>query len=80
MIYLIRDRATQEQTEEMLQTLETYIKLAVDIDRRVLTGGGFIMPTVNWKLRWANPEQQMEVAEQAKIWSDRILERSRLLD
>jgi hypothetical protein len=37
-----------------------------------------------WQLRWvqiwADPEQRMEVAEQAKIWSDRILERSGLLD
>ena len=47
MIYLIRDRAIQEQINEIMQTLATYIKLAVDIDRRVLTGGGFIMPTVN---------------------------------
>jgi hypothetical protein len=37
-----------------------------------------------WQLRWAkiwaDPEQRMEVAEQAKIWSDRILARSGLLD
>ena len=40
MIYLIRDRATKEQIDEMLQTLDTYIKLAVDIERGVLAGGG----------------------------------------
>ena len=40
MIYLIRDRATKEQIDEMLQTLDTYIKLAVDIERSVLAGGG----------------------------------------
>ncbi len=40
MIYLIRDRATQEQINEMMQTLATYIKLAVDIDRGILAGGG----------------------------------------
>jgi hypothetical protein len=37
-----------------------------------------------WQLRWtkiwADPVQRMEVAEQAKIWSDRILARSGLLD
>lgn len=40
MIYLICDRATKEQIDEMLQTLDTYIKLAVDIERGVLAGGG----------------------------------------
>ena len=40
MIYLICDRATQEQIDEMMQTLATYIKLAVDIDRGILAGGG----------------------------------------
>ena len=37
-----------------------------------------------WQLRWtkiwADPVQRMEVAEQARIWSDRILERSGLLN
>lgn len=37
-----------------------------------------------WQLRWAeiwaDPAQRMEVSEQAQIWSDRILERSGLLD
>jgi hypothetical protein len=37
-----------------------------------------------WQLRWtkiwADPIQRMEVAAQAQIWSDRILERSGLLD
>jgi len=40
MIYLICDRATQEQVNEMMQTLATYIKLAVDINRGILAGGG----------------------------------------
>jgi len=40
MIYLIRDHATKEQIDEMLQTLDTYIKLAVDIERGILAGGG----------------------------------------
>jgi hypothetical protein len=40
MIYLIQDRATKEQIEEMLETLGSYIKLAVDIERGILAGGG----------------------------------------
>jgi hypothetical protein len=40
MIHLIESHATEEQVSEMLETLETYIKLAVDIDRGVLAGGG----------------------------------------
>lgn len=40
MIYLIRDRATKEQIDEMLQMYGTYIKLAVDIERKILAGGG----------------------------------------
>jgi Protein of unknown function (DUF5674) len=40
MIYLIGDRATKKQIDEMLQTLDTYIKLAVDIERGVLAGLG----------------------------------------
>ena len=40
MIHIIRSRATRPQIEEMLQTLDTYIKLAVDIQRGILAGGG----------------------------------------
>lgn len=40
MIHIIRDKATSTQVQEMLDVLETYIKLAVDIDRGILAGGG----------------------------------------
>ena len=40
MIHIIRDHATPEQMKEMLQMLETYVKLAVDIERGILAGGG----------------------------------------
>jgi hypothetical protein len=40
MIHIIRSRATQQQLSDMLQTLGTYIKLAVDIQRGILAGGG----------------------------------------
>lgn len=40
MVHIIRSRATQPQIDEMLQVLGTYIKLAVDIHRGILAGGG----------------------------------------
>lgn len=40
MIHIIRERATEEQIREMLETLQTYIKLAVDVRRKIIAGGG----------------------------------------
>ncbi|KAM3097398.1 DUF5674 family protein [Phormidesmis sp. 146-12] len=40
MIVLIRDRATTQQLEEMLEVYGIYIKIAVDVDRGLLVGGG----------------------------------------
>ncbi|MEH1923597.1 DUF5674 family protein [Nostoc sp.] len=40
MILLIHARATPEQIEQMLQEHKFCIKLAVDIERRVIVGGG----------------------------------------
>ncbi len=40
MIHLLQNHATKRQIEEMLQALDTYIKLAVDIERGTLAGGG----------------------------------------
>lgn len=39
-IHLIKSKATKQQVEEMLSILKTYIKMAVDIERRILAGGG----------------------------------------
>ena len=39
-VHIIRTRATRQQMIEMLKTLETYVKLAVDIERGILAGGG----------------------------------------
>jgi hypothetical protein len=39
-ILIIRDRPAPEQLREMLEQLETYIKLAVDVERKILAGGG----------------------------------------
>jgi len=39
-IHIIRNRPTPEQIHEMSEELETYIKLAVDVERDILAGGG----------------------------------------
>lgn len=40
MIHLLRACATPEQLTEMLVELVDYVKLAVDIEQRILAGGG----------------------------------------
>jgi hypothetical protein len=40
MILIIRTQATPEQMRQMLESLGIYIKLAVDIQRGILAGGG----------------------------------------
>lgn len=40
MIHVLRGRATEEQVREMLEALHTYVKLAVDVRRRLVAGGG----------------------------------------
>ena len=40
MIHIVRTPATPQQMEDMLQALGTYLKLAVDIKRGILAGGG----------------------------------------
>ena len=40
MIHVIKAQVGKEQMADMLQTLQTYIKLAVDVRRRVIAGGG----------------------------------------
>ena len=40
MIHIIRQRAEPEQMRQMLEALGIYIKLAVDVERRILAGGG----------------------------------------
>ncbi len=40
MILLLRNRATLEQLKLMLEEHKFYIKTAVDLERRVLVGGG----------------------------------------
>jgi hypothetical protein len=42
MIHLLRTRATTQQVQEMLEALDVYIKVAVDVKRRMLAGGGVL--------------------------------------
>jgi hypothetical protein len=39
---LIKKRAKKKEIKQMLQALKSYIKLAVDIKREVLAGGGIL--------------------------------------
>jgi len=39
-VLLIQSKATPEQIRSMLETLGSYIKLAVDVERGILPGGG----------------------------------------
>ena len=40
MIHLLRARANTQQLTEMLDALGVYVKLAVDIERGIVAGGG----------------------------------------
>ena len=40
MVSVIRGKATAHEMDEMLKALGSYIKLAVDIERGILAGGG----------------------------------------
>ena len=40
--YVIRNRANSKQRKEMLDALGSYIKLAVDVKRKVIAGGGIL--------------------------------------
>ena len=39
-ITIVRSHATAQQVTEMQEVLESYIKLAVDVERGILAGGG----------------------------------------
>jgi hypothetical protein len=43
-IHIIRQHATKKEIREMLEELETYVKLAVDVERSILAGGGEYHP------------------------------------
>jgi Protein of unknown function (DUF5674) len=58
MILLLRERATPEQLEQMQQQHKFYIKTAVDIERRVLVGGGGLHADCEEKLLDDGSRQQ----------------------
>ncbi len=39
-IHLLTERATPQQITEMLEELQTYIKLAIDVERGIVAGDG----------------------------------------
>lgn len=41
-IHLLRSRANRTQLDEMLEALGSYVKLAVDVRREVVAGGGIL--------------------------------------
>jgi len=58
MILLLRESATPEQLEQMLQQHKFYIKTAVDIERWVLVGGGGLHADCEEKLLDDGSRQQ----------------------
>jgi hypothetical protein len=41
-LHLIKKRVTKEEIRDMLKALKSYIKLAVDIKKEILAGGGIL--------------------------------------
>ena len=60
MIQVVRSRATLEQMQQMLKALGIYIKLAVDIERQILAGGGELHADCE-EVLLANGSQQANV-------------------
>lgn len=69
-IHIIRTRATPEQMAEMQQMLHTYIKLAVDVERKILAGGAKCTPTVKM-LCWMMAAGKKMFGEQIGVRSNR---------
>lgn len=42
MIHIIREKVAPDQLTSMLDALNVYIKIAVDIEREILAGGGIL--------------------------------------
>ena len=58
MIHVIREKATPKQIEEMLEDLESYIKLAVDAGQEILAGGGTLHADCETALLDAGSQQE----------------------
>ncbi len=57
MILLLDSLSTTEQLEQMLEALEIYIKLAVDVELEVIAGGGALHSDCEAKLLDYGSEQ-----------------------
>ena len=63
MIHIIRDKATPQQIQEMNQALQgQFIKVVVDVQRRILAGGGGMHADCEAVLR------DDEGSHQADLW------------
>ncbi|MFQ5639152.1 MAG: DUF5674 family protein [bacterium] len=58
MIHIIRQKATRQRIDEMQQEYSTLIKLAVDIQRNILAGGG--RQENVWGANWIPATQTVE--------------------
>lgn len=63
MILIIRNPATPQQIEEMLQSLEVYIKLAVDIERGILSLINIRPRQSNSSMEILDPKRRSRVAQ-----------------
>ena len=58
MVHIIREPATPDQIAEMLEELENYIKLAVDVQLGTLAGGGALHADCEAALLEAGSQQR----------------------
>lgn len=63
MILIIRNPATPQQIEEMRQSLEVYIKLAVDIERGILSLINIRPRQSNSSMEILDPKRRSRVAQ-----------------
>ena len=58
MIHVIREKASPEQMSDMLEELENYVKLVVDVECRILAGGGALHADCETALLDAGSQQK----------------------
>lgn len=61
MVHIVSGKTTRQQMNDMLGELKTYVKLAVDVRRRIVAGGGVLHADCEAALL-------EEGSEQADIW------------
>ena len=68
MIHILRSRATPEQVKQMLESLGIYLKLAVDVERNILAGGGELHYECEEALLEEGSNQIEEGSNQSNLW------------